>query len=345
MNTPQDHIISLIQKKSTYSLSDQDNSLIQKKGIEAYLFSKVASKKFRKSKLSPECEIRIKKAIHFAVSHNDPIQFILPAGGYKLWSLPSAPEANWAEFFNVAHIIKYLAPLVAAYPQGAHFSYYLFTNLMQISDNLSPEDVSKYMDSFQAIISLFKPYLPSNITISIVKDTDFYSQQEYEHIFSSSLKEAQEIFDSFPAEKKEKYLKSSTLNIKWRGASDWTMFSDKERAEKIQFGALSEVAGGADFFPKIKKWVFQEDKIIIFPSAKKEFIGIGSTSGSITKHWTGVGILEEENGRFYERILAPSQYEVAKNITHKTVPISLNSPINLKEIEVYTNRFNFTQSK
>lgn len=329
MNIIQEYLKDTIKNCSLYTVTSQDNLDLKNIGLPQVLNNKLTSKKFRKWGLQPECEKRVKKAIEVATNYNIPLQIILPAGGYKLWKFPSFPEVDWAEFFNIDHVIRYLAPICSLYPKGVEFNYYLFTLLMQKSNGLTSEEVAKYLNSFQTLIDSFLKYTPSNLKIKIVKDVDFYSESEYFSLLKQSLNEAPAVFDNFPPEKKEKYLKSSKLNIK-----------GEINDEKIKIGSLYEVAGGVNYFPKINDWIFDKNKIIIFPQSKKEFIGIGSTHCSITKYWTGYGVLEKNKERFNNRILSPKQFEHANKMTYETVPITFLNLKNFSNIRVY-NTFNF----
>lgn len=324
MDVVQKYLDNNLKSSSLYNVTPQDKQDIKQLGLNQTLYNKFSSKKFRKWKIQPACEKRIKKAIETAILNKHELQVILPAGAYKLWRLPSFPEVDWAEFFNLSYVLKYLAPIWALYPKGVTFNYYLFTLLMQKSNNLSAEEVKLYIDSFQTLINLFLKFTPPNLKISIVKDVDFYAENEYFSILEKSLVNAATVFDQFPIERKEKYLKSSRLNIK--GDAD---------EEKIKLGALYEVAGNVDCFPKINEWVFDKDKIIIFPQSKTEFIGIGSTHSSITKYWTGFGVLEKNKDGFNDRILSPRQFEMVNKLTYDTVPTKIINLKNFSDIQVY----------
>jgi hypothetical protein len=331
----QSYLDGRLKSCSHYIMSESDREYLMKQGMEAYLFKKLTSKKFRRTKLPPLCEQRIKNAIEQAVQNNKPIQIILPAGAYKLWSLPSAPEADWAEFFTLAHILSYISPILTAYKPGVQLHFYLFTYLMQKSNNISEADINRYISSFQKIIDMFTPSTPHNISIKIVTDAHFYDSQTYFRMLENVSNEAKILFEEFPIEKKEKYLKSSRLNIQWEGKENWTILSDTQKQEKIYQGALYEVKGGVDFFPKIKEWVFDTDKIIIFPQGKPEFLGIGSTKNSVVKHWVGFGILARKNEGFEEQILSPLQLEKVQLIPHQVIQTMSTQIKNLNEVWVY----------
>jgi len=341
MNTPQSHINNTLQACSRYSLSDDEIKNIQEHGIEEFIYSKLASKKFRKSKLQQTCEIRTKKAIDICVKHNKPIHVVYFTGGYKLWRFPTSPEADWAEFFNIAHVLRYIAPIAAAYKSGVTISYYIHTLLMEKHDNLTIEEIEKYINSFQMIINAFLKFTPLNISIKIWKDADLYGRSEYFPILEKGYNEAEKLFLAMTEAQKNHYLKLGRLNIKWDGKEDWTKLSPAEKEEKVRQGAIWELAATSNL-SRIHLTAKGEDKILLFTFNTPAFIGIGSTQGSVVKHWTGFGVLEQDGEIYRERILSPSQFEKVKNDIHTVIPTYLLPLKNLESVWVYPQPFNFT---
>jgi hypothetical protein len=145
-----------LTRSSHYTITFLDRRLIKDQGIEVYIFSKLKSKKFRKWKFVPGSAERTKLAIHTKVTNNLPLVIIYPKGGYKLWRLPTSPEVDWAEFFNISYVLKYIAPLAAGYKPGVQLTYYLHTLLMEVHDNLPTAEIDAYVRSFQSLIDEFQ---------------------------------------------------------------------------------------------------------------------------------------------------------------------------------------------
>ncbi len=160
MNIIQSYLENRQKTCSEYSLTDSDKEEIATSGIESYIFKKLSTK----------------KAIHISITENRPIQAVYFLGGYKLYRLPSSPEADWAEFFNIAYVLEYLAPIAAAYKPGVILSYYTHTLLMEKHDNLDTTEINTYMNSFQTVINSFLKYTPLNMTVRIWRDADLYGR-------------------------------------------------------------------------------------------------------------------------------------------------------------------------
>ncbi|HSW99987.1 MAG TPA: hypothetical protein VLH38_03055 [Patescibacteria group bacterium] len=100
--TIQEYLDHQLQTAAAYELTPQDHQIIADQGLEAYLYTKLTSKKFRKWALDESSEVQARHALHLAVATGKPIPFRCPFGGYKLWRIPTAPTADWADFFAIA---------------------------------------------------------------------------------------------------------------------------------------------------------------------------------------------------------------------------------------------------
>lgn len=335
----QKYLEGLLNKSSDYVLTEEEKSKSEK-GLAEYVYSKLTSKKFRKWKMDPDCEERTRNAIKIQLEKNEPIKVIYFQGGYKLWRFPSSPEADWAEFFNISYLINYLAPIANVYDKGVELTYYCHTLLMEKHDNLSTEEIKKYMDSFQFLIDEFSKFLPKNFTIKILRDADIYSRDEYFKALEDGRKMAEEQIKQWSEEKIKDHRRMSQLNIKWKGKEDWTKFSEKEKEEKLHLASVYEVAATSNL-PKVMKAVKAPNLVLLFTKPSTIFIGIGSTYTSVAKHWIGFGVLEKHKDSFIPRILSPSQFETVKKEKNKTIEINLFPNYkNLKEIILLDNHLN-----
>jgi hypothetical protein len=338
------YLTNRLRNIGLYKLTKDEKKFIKDKGIEEYIYLKLSSKKFRKWKIQPSCIQRVKKAIHLAVSKNEPVKIVFPMGGYKLWRLPSTPETDWAEFFNIVYLLNYLAPVAAGYKPGVNLIYYIHTLLMELHDNLATEEIKAYVDSFKALTTKFNQYSPKNLQISIIRDADIYTRREYFKQLELGRIEAKKEFDTLPQEKKDKFKAMSLLNIKWNGKEDWTKLSKIDKEEKILKAAYYEMAAGSKL-PKVFNTIKNEDKILVFCNATPDFIGVGSTKTSMTKYWTGFGVLEKDNsGNFYERVLSPTQLEKVKKIPHDIINVNFLPFKNFSKIWIFPKRLNFSKN-
>jgi hypothetical protein len=336
------YLNNLLEGSGEYAFTPQDIEIIDEKGLQEFILAKLYSKKFRKWKLSEKCKKIVESEVDSALNEDRPIRVFFAQGSYKLWQVSSAPVSNWAEFFNVSYLISYLAPIAAAYKNGVELTYYFLTVLPQLHNNLSQKEVSAYLESFERLINEFKKYLPANIKVSIEKDLDVYStRSRYDEELTKAMVEAQEYFYKWSLEKQSDYLRRAMLNIKWNGVENWDELSAKSKSQKIERAVLCEYAA--------TQIILEKDKlgrgVILSTLPKDDSIGVGSTSTSIAKHWVGEGVLEENNGTYYPRILSPSQYEYAKTLQHTSVNVEVVKGADkaFSLIDVFPNHFDFSQ--
>jgi len=310
--------------------------------IEQFIYQRLTSKKFRKTKMDEVCVDRTRKAIHLRVSQNLPLKVVYPQGGYKLWRFPSSPEADWAEFFNISYLIDYLLPIAHNYSPGVELVYYMHTLLMEVHDNLTTEEIQTYVDSFQALLDEFQKFLPHNFTISILRDADIYSRADYFKRLEEGKHKAELEYEQWPEEKKQALKRMAQLNIKWDGRENWNQLPEKEKDQKLHLAALYETAASSNL-ERVFELVKAPENVLVFTVATKDFIGIGSTKTSLAKYWVGYGVLETNHkGELMPRILTPSQYEAALKLPRKDVLVQINlSGKNFQSILVFDKPFDF----
>lgn len=335
-----EYIKDRLENCSAYELSDQDKKVIKTKGIERYIFQKLTSKKFRKWSLDEESAQSIQNAIKINVKGNSPIIFTFPFGGYKLSQLPSSPEIDWAEFFTVAYYSQWISSIAEAYKPGVRFIFSSDDVIIERMDNISKKDTQAYFESFKKLLASFNKYSPSNMEFEIKRVGDLYSEKELEDELGPYVEQVKIEYKNPEPVRYKKMIKTSRLNIQWRGVEDWSKLTEKEKEEKVKMGPIYHDAYGK--LVRRKEFVRGEDRIVVFTTPISKAIALGTTKNSITKFWTGYGILEEENGKFYDRILSPEQYGKVKSKL-KPEKVDVIDLENLKNIDVSDTRLTFTK--
>lgn len=208
----------------------------------------------------------------------------------------------------------------------------MHTLLMELYDNLTTEEIQEYVDSFQELIDQFSRYLPVNFKISILRDADLYSRDEYFAKLDQGRKLAEESYQSWSEDKKQDFLRMAKLNIKWQGKEDWTVLSASVKQAKLYQAALYEIAATQNL-EKVLEMVKSPENILVFTKATPDFIGIGSTKSSMAKHWVGFGVLETNSkNKLQPRILTPSKFERAKTQDYSVVPVKLLTGKNFAQL-------------
>jgi len=330
-----EYIQSELQHCTDYALTDDDKSLIETQGVQAFIYAKLTSKKFRKWAVNESSEQQAKQAIKLNVSAGKPLQFRYPFGGYKLWRMPSSPEVDWAEFFSIAYYCKYLAPVVAAYEPGIEFRFASDDVIIERMDNIPAADTNAYFDSFTKLLEQFRQFFPTNFKMDIVRIGDLYEDKDaMEQELAVNVEHfKQEYATVVTAEKKQKMLTTSELNIRWDGAKDLTQLSDADKQAVIEMGPVYHDAYCA--LSKRREFNRGEDKIVVFTTVIPNAIAIGTTKSSVTKYWTGFGVLEAGDAGFKAKILSPAQLRQFNNKQYELIDTNLFDQKNFVALRVY----------
>lgn len=340
--SPQEYLEQKLKNCAHYELTKEDRQRIESVGLRTFLFEQITRKKFRRWKLPDVARVKIEGALNYCLPKDEPLQVRLRFGGYKLWRLESCPEVDWAEFFTIAHIASYLAPILAAYKPGAKMFFMSDDVFVESLNNVSKESTERYYQTFTSLCGMFQKYFPENFTVEMKRHSSLYpSQEAWREEFESKIKEIEGTWkNGLSDEKIQSALATSALNIQWDGVKDLTKLSEEEKVKKIERGAMLHEA--LVKVPTIRAFSDTNPAMFsIFGSQLPSVISIGTTKSSITKFWVGTGVLEERDGNYYDRILSPKQIEHMKDIPFEEIATSFVPLKNFSKIKVYKEGFDF----
>ncbi|MDP3964873.1 MAG: hypothetical protein Q8Q20_04455 [bacterium] len=342
----QDFLRQKIQSCAIYLLTDSDQRRLAEEGVEKFIERALLSKKFRKWKVGEEYQAEIRQNIHFSVSKNLPIKLTFFFGGYKLWRFESSPEVDWAEFFAIAYYLSYAAPIAAAYQPGVVLQFWAaHPSIMSRQSNIPENDCQKYRQSLEKLLEQFRPYLPENIKAELHSFAELYpNDDEYTKELESLIAQVnEEYLTSWPEARKEKKARTSNLNIQWKGAENWEVLSEEEKNEKVRLGPV--VHDGYCRLSRVNNAIKGKGRfnLTATPLPKGDSIPIGTTRPSVTKFWTGFGILSKKGDTYSDRILSPQQFETVKNQPHDVVASDLIPLKNFRRILVFHEEPDFSQ--
>ncbi|MGD9638902.1 MAG: hypothetical protein AB7U85_07565 [Alphaproteobacteria bacterium] len=279
--------------------------------IRTRLYKLVTRKDFRKWALDESAVTRIKTAINYSLENKTPLKFVLEFGGYKLWRLPSAPSVDFAELFMLCHYINFLAPIAHFAPYGVCFYFASDDVVVSRMNNIKPDAMNQYCSSFNLLLKILNPYLPHNLKIELTRLATLYSSQnELEDELAITFANNKKKFLSWSDEKKEKMLKRAELNFCKNGnlaLKDLSKISSANYLECLNNGAIYHDA--FEDCQKRQDFVLGEDSILVFCSSIPEALAIGSSKTSVTKFWTGTGVLQKNENSYIPRILSPSNFQ------------------------------------
>ncbi len=287
---PQEYILSRLEDLKAISSSSCDGNLAD------YITKCALSKKFRKYSVSPEYISHIHAAVELNIQKNEPIKFTLVFGGYKLWRLDESPEADWAELFSIIYYVCWIKPIAAVYEPGVWFDFYSDDIIVSQMNGVPKKDLETYLASFEAILQFVKPYLPTNIEITLNSVGDQYKNDKE---FQDDLR-AQMATVKSPAMLTSEQVAAIDLNV--RSHSDIPNW--REQVQLMHDG-YSQVS-------KRRSYYRTADKIVVITRPASNTVAVGTTKNSVMKFWIGAGVLKQLNDTFQETILSPHQLEQNK---------------------------------
>ncbi|MCL2540281.1 MAG: hypothetical protein FWE53_02475 [Firmicutes bacterium] len=259
--------------------------------------------KFRKYSVSAEYIKTIETAINYNVDNNLPINITFPHGGYKLWRLPEAPEADWAELFSHMYYTEWLAPICKIYAPGVLLDYYLDDIIICKLNNISRKDIEAYISSYKKVIKFLKHYQPKNLYTTV---TTVSSRFASESAFWNAIGEKLETQPK-PEEKglSANMKRMIELNCKLKSGQE----ADPLWRQKIAclHDAYLEAKRATGYIRG------RDDKIMIATNLRqaprRERLVVGSTKTSTMKFWIACGALLKTGNRLQTTVLSQSQLE------------------------------------
>lgn len=295
-------IVSL--KKTSASASSGD--LVQD------IFKIVMSHKFRKYSVTPEYKEHIRGAITKSVKNKAPIPLVWVLGGYKLWSLPQAPEADWAELFSLMYFVDWLKPILSIYEPGVWFDFFSDDVIVPLMNNIDPNDTKRYIESFQKLLNFISLKLPKGFRFTLNRVGDQYVTQD---VFKKELKEN---IAKLTAERKteakpltEKQIAAIDLNVK---------VTDVQKKDPYWRDKIQIIHDAYSLASKRRPYYRNPEKIMVLSAPAPSLIAVGTTKTSVVKFWVGAGALEKRDDGYIERILSPKQLA---ETTLKEVPVRI----------------------
>lgn len=322
-----------LQKCSSYELTIADKELLEEEGIEAYIFKKITSKKFRKYSSTPKLIEHIKNSIKLNIQKNQPINITFVHGCYKLWRLEEFPEVDWAELFAQMYFTNWLKPVCAAYTPGVWLDFFVDDLIVPKLNNITLSDVFTYRKSDQKILDFMKQYQPKNMKVTITGvGEQFNSLEEFDKKLQEDIKRFAATLPNGLPKITEATAATLDLNVKLTPemARDplW-----REKNALVHDGYLIYTKAETGYSSNRK------DKIITFsqPFTSGTALAIGTTKTSIVRFWVGVGVLKKAGDSYIQYIFSPKQLE-SSTFTKENISIDGLNGKNFKTIRVISSK-------
>lgn len=310
------------------------------KDINEILFNIVSSSKHRRTAIDDESKTDIKKKIADAIDKNIPIEFSIPFGGYKNYRIPSYPEADWAEVFNLRFMIQYLLPIVKFHPPGVILYYSYNSEIIHEVNNMPLSFQRAYESSFAKLISHFGEQLPSNFQIKTQQINKLYAndnewKSELQSLFNRNQEKWETLYDENAREKK---LSSAKHNLILDGEKKLQNLSSEElEAEYLKAAMMCDAIDSLSKRREFNK--FSHRIQLVFIRGPKPSIHIGVCEGSTMHFWVGLGVFEFSKNKVIPNIFS---YEQLQELKPKFIYLEVENPFtiisqNFKQVIIKSN--------
>lgn len=282
--------------------------------INEILFSIISSSKYRRTAIDDESKTDIKKKIASAIEKNIPIEFSIPFGGYKNYRIPSYPEADWAEIFNLRFMIRYLLPIAKFYQPGVIIYYSYNSEIIHEVNNMPLSFQRAYENSFAKLIKHFGKQLPSNFQIKTQQINKLYTNEnEWKSELQSLFKRNQEKWEIlYDATAREKKLNSAKHNLILDGERKLQNLSGNELETEYLKAAM--MCDAIDSLSKRREFNKFSHRIqLVFIRGPKPSIHIGVCEGSTMHFWVGLGVFEFNKNKVIPNIFSHEQLQESKS--------------------------------
>lgn len=298
--TAQEHILSTVEALARPIERQQ----VSEDVLEAAVYARVMSKKFRKLKAGDECVELTKRAVHLCVQEGRPITIFEMFGGNKLWRFDEAPEIEWAELFSMTYFVEWMRYIAAVYEPGVEFVYFSQDISVERLNNIPRSETDRYYKSFSRLLQWIQRYLPSNIKLTYQRHYDLFDDPDMyiQEIEEAKTKILSESGGKLP-DMTEAMKAATELNVRLKpGQSDDPLWREKVELEHqaIFKTKTLQIPMGNPY------------KIWTCPTYYADSVVTGSTRHSLAKFWAGVGALRPKGDKYDELVLTPKQLEAAE---------------------------------
>lgn len=294
----------------------------------------LTTSELRQESVSAETKRMLEEKIALSIKTKMPITLIVAVGGFKNWRVNTAPHIDWAEVFQLSHLIRTLYEISVIYEPGVHLEFSGDSDILSLIDNLKPEWIETYNTEFSEMVSKVAQHLPRNFKLSIRNFSDFYTLSE---IQDEILKRVEQV--NWSDKDVQKAINAGLLNaindFCFDGKVNYlsqTMSSRQKLLEKST--VICKLWLEVDYE---KRREYLEGGINIPIAHRKGVPGcyaIKSVKSGTVQYWEGKGILVKKDGEYFNAIISANQHlKLRSKLKSVKMKSSFNTLNSLQSIE------------
>ena len=281
-----------------------DLSSIQNHITPDTIFKIATNSRFRRTKLSSESSGDIFAKISNAIKQKKAIEFSIPFGAYKNWLVPSFPYPDWAEIFNIKHMISYALPIALNYSPGVVINYSYTSKVLEKVSNLPTKNQEEYVTTFKKFLKYFQKIVPSNLRLELVDIRKYYKPDELEFELNQNFNENVKNWKrKYPEEIRNKKISSAKNNLVITGIEDLREL-DKKKLENryIESAMWCDALDGLKLRREFNKYGSRIQ--LVYIRGPSHSLHIGSCRASNIQFVMGSGVIENRDNYYIESIVS-----------------------------------------
>ena len=237
----------------------------------------------------------------------EPVTFTMPIGGYKNWHLSSAPEAGWAELFNIA-FMKDLALKIATFHKPGVKIIYLSPDISSFGlkfNNFPKECLENYHISLKNIIDHFnKLYGDKKISFVLEMLHERILRDTFIKRFEMNVREAENFW-------KDETNSKSVDAIEKKAAKHY--YPGKKPVTKKDIRVCAQIGWAfVRTFFELGCINSRTQIPIILRGGASQCLYLKSSYNSIIQFWVGEGVIIDRGDKIYPTILSVNELKKSR---------------------------------
>lgn len=290
-----------------------DTKRLQRNGLVNYITDIILSPSLRLGPRSSALQKYITERVLKAIKQSRPIEFAVTTGSYKNIYVVTMPHIDWAEVFQLNHLLQVLTTLSAIYQPGIVVEYSGDAEALCFVDNLKPDWVQIYNAEYARLLGFVSGKLPPNVVLRMNNIEKFYDLNKLETWVDEEVGKV----DWESAENKilfERLKDRAVNNLCWNGREDWRGLSEQDKEKKLYESVLRQKIYLDIDFDKRKDYLTSLERIVVVHRLGiPDCYPVKSVRCTDVQYWEGVGVVEVKDDVVKPKILSPKQWEIVRS--------------------------------
>ena len=264
------------------------------------LFKTMTSGKWRRSALDDASRRDIQDKIEHAISKDAAIEFSVPFGGYKSWTLHSYPHLNWADVFAVNFLRRFGEDVAQFGRCKVVITFSYCSGVMDLVNNMRLDEQDLYTREFQKLLDAFSD---SRVQMALFDIADkFRSLDALRERVRDGASVVSQGWETLDQGARLKRLRSAERNLQRNGVEDLRALDEQELESRIERSAM--FCEALDCLPERREFNKFSSRIqLVHVRGPTPSIHLASCDTSSNHFGVGDGVVEVRRDRCLQRIV------------------------------------------